>query len=204
MCHRLKELHIKKNNREKSPPLVRGDFKSMHMCPFPIFFFKTQNLHWDAFAWNATKNIVGCTWKRKNPLIHFCITEGNNFCYPWDKSWRQSQENKLFWFILFSRSYLNYKLLAQRLLSRATQIQCVAWHLIKGLEEMFVSWLHFCFDLESITQCVCYGYCMPLPGLIIPFLYPGPFLTVTSSWHKVLPHGWGFTHPLKAQLSVVT
>lgn len=22
--------------------------------------------------------------------------------------------------------------------------------------------------------------CVPLPGLIIPFLYPGPFLTVTS------------------------
>lgn len=35
------------------------------------------------------------------------------------------------------------------------------------------------------------GSACVLPGLIIPFLCPGLFLTVTSGWHKVLPLWWG-------------
>lgn len=44
-------------------------------------FFIDRNLHWDTF-WNATKNIVGCTLKRKNPVIYMCIIDHCNSWYP--------------------------------------------------------------------------------------------------------------------------
>lgn len=45
-------------------------------------------------------------------------------------------------------------------------------------------WMKFLSVFLSGSACV-------LLGLIIPFLCPGLFLTVTSGWHKVLPLWWG-------------
>lgn len=64
-------------------------------------------------------------------------------------------------FIFLSRSQSHdWLLIDQHLLSGVTQLQDVTWHLIKDQEEMLVSCLCCCFDLDSITQCICYwGLC---------------------------------------------
>lgn len=44
------------------------------------------------------------------------------------------------------------------------------------LVEMLESWPPCCFYLDSITERICCRDSTPVPGLIIPFLYSGPFL----------------------------
>ena len=58
----------------------------------------------------------------------------------------------------------------------------------------------------QLVEMQCYWDCMPLPGLIIPFFpLPRPFLDC-HVWltQSAATRMGGFTHPLKAQLSVVT